>query len=308
MSVPSTPASSASSAPILLGILDPEAETALLDHAARLATAWGRPLRLVHVVQASIAFGDPVLGLPGAKLPQSMMIDDSAIGRLTEQRLSEATNLLREAVAGAVEVSGELLRGHAAHVLIEQSQGAHRVVLQRRRFSRIHRVFTGSISARVAAHAHCPVTVIPEGWLPEGHSGVVVGISGDKPDKLLLGHALGQAALLDEPVTALHSLELLAIHQELADQAIIHDWTTRSERYLADLVEKFQAQTPDDTRAPLQSQVLAEAPADALVAASEAASLIVVGRGSHLAFPHLGGVTRALLREAACPVDVVPLP
>lgn len=305
MSSPSTPASSA---PIVLGILDPAAETALLDHAARLATACGHPLRLVHVAQANIAFGDPVLGLPGAKLPQSMMIDDSAIGRLTEQRLSEATHLLREAVDGAVEVSGELLRGHAAHILIEQSLGAHRVVLQRRRFSRIHRVFTGSISARVAAHARCPVTIIPEGWSPEGHSGVVVGVSGDKVDDLLLGYALDEAARTDEPVTALHGLDLLAIHREVADQAIIHDWTTRSERYLADLVEKVRAQAPDDIQAPLESQVLAEAPADTLVAASETANLIVVGGGSHLAFPHLGGVTRALLREAGCPVDVVPPP
>lgn len=104
----------------------------------------------MHVVQANVLFGDPILGLPGAMQPQSMIIDDAGVSRLG--------------------------------------------------FSRIHRVFTGSISSRVAAHAHCPVTVVHEGWFAEGRTGVVVGASADKSDGQVLGHALEEATRLGEPV------------------------------------------------------------------------------------------------------------
>lgn len=296
-------------APIVVGILDPEVETALLEYAGRLAATSGHPLRLVHVIQANVLFGDPILGLPGAMQPQSMIIDDSAVGRLADQRLGEATAIARDVVAGAVDVSGQLLRGHAARVLIEESKGAHRVVVQRRGFSRVHRVFTGSVSSRIAAHAHCPVTVVPEGWSAEGRTGVVVGVSDDKGDHQVLGRALGEAARLGEPVTVLHGLDLLALHGDLVDQVRMRDWTAHGERYLADLVETSRDQIAERPGTPLTTRVLAEAPADALVTASEEARLVVVGRASHLnAFPHLGGVTRALLREAGCPVEVVPMP
>lgn len=294
----------ATPAPIVVGILDPEVETALLEYAGRLAATSGHPLRLVHVVQANVLFGDPILGLPGAMQPQSMIIDDAGVGRLAEQVLAEATAVARDVVAGAVEVSSELLRGHAAHALIEESEDAYRVVVQRRGFSRIHRVFTGSISSRIAAHAHCPVTVVPERSSAEASAGVVVGVSDDKSDGQILGHAIEEATRLGEPVTVLHGLDLLAFNGEMVDHATTRDWTARGERYLADLVDK--AEHP---QTPLATRVFADAPADALVTASEQARLVVVGRASHLnAFPHLGGVTRALLREAACPVEVLPLP
>ncbi|WP_406032113.1 universal stress protein [Nocardioides sp. NBC_00163] len=296
-------------APIVVGVLDPEVETALLEYAGRLAATSGHPLRLVHVFQANVLFGDPILGLPGAMQPQSMIIDDSAVGRLADELLGEATAIARDVVAGAVDVSGELLRGHAAHVLIEESEDAHRVVIQRRGFSRIHRIFTGSVSSRVSAHAHCPVTVVPEGWSAEGRTGVVVGVNDDKSDMQVLGHALGEATRLGEPVTMLHGLDLPALHGDLVDHATTRDWTARGEQYLADLVEKARDQAPEHRLTPLATRVFAEAPADALATASEEARLVVVGRASHLnAFPHLGGVTRALLREAGCPVEVLPLP
>ncbi|SDK53158.1 Nucleotide-binding universal stress protein, UspA family [Nocardioides sp. YR527] len=304
-----TPAEPVPAAPVLVGILDPSTQTALLEHAGRLAATGGHPLRLVYVVQANVLFGDPILGLPGAMEPRSMIIDDSAVGRLAEQRLSEATARIRDIVDGAVEVTGELLRGHAAHVLIKESEGAHRVMLQRRAISRVRRVFTGSVSAHVAAHAHCPVTVVPEGWSADGRTGVVVGVGNDKTDDQVLAHGLDEASRLDEPVTVLHGLDLMALHGEFADHVTTHEWKTRAERYLADLIERARSQAPENARTSLEGRVLAEAPADALVAAGDAATLLVVGRASHLlAFPHLGGVTRALLREAACPVDVLPLP
>lgn len=304
----STP--SASTAPIIVGIQDPDTEGALLDYAGRLAASSGHPLRLVHIFQANVLLGDPILGLPGAMQPRSMIIDDSAVGRLAEQRLYEAKARAREVVDGAVEVTGELLRGHAAHVLIKESEQAHRVVIQRRRLSRVRRVFTGSVSSRVAGHAHCPVTVVPEDWSATGRTGVVVGVGGDKTDDQVLGHALEEASRLNEPVTVLHGLDLMALEGELADHATTHDWTVRGEGYVEDLIQRARAQTSEGTPTPpLEGRVLAEAPADALVAAADSAALVVVGRAGHLnAFPHLGGVTRALLREAACPVEVLPLP
>ncbi|MFE6648939.1 universal stress protein [Nocardioides sp. NPDC057772] len=303
----STP--SASTAPILVGIQNPATEGALLEYAGRLAASSGHPLRLVTVFQANVLFGDPILGLPGAMQPQSMIIDDSAVGRLAEQRLYDAKARAREVVDGAVEVTGELLRGHAAHVLIKESQDAYRVVIQRRQLSRVRRVFTGSVSSRVAGHAHCPVTVVPEDWSAAGRAGVVVGVSGDKADDQVLSHSLEEADRLNEPVTALHGLELMAMHAELADHATTRDWTMRAEGYVEDLIQRARAQTPETARTPLAGKVLAAAPADALITAAETAALVVVGRAGHLnAFPHLGSVTRALLREAACPVEVLPLP
>lgn len=311
MTTPSTPTGSApvGAEPIVVGTLDPSSETALLEHAGRLAATCGHPLRIVHVHQANVLFGDPILGLPGAMQPRSLIIDDSAVGRVAGQLLRDAIEIARKVVDGEVEVSGELVRGHAAHALIKESEGAYRVVLQRRRFSRVHRVFTGSTSARIAAHAGCPVTVVPEAWSADGRTGIVVGVSGDKTDEQLLTYALEEANRLNEPVTVLYGLELMAMGAELADHATTRDWTLRAEAYVDDLIRTARAHAPETAGTPLERRVVADAPADALVAAADAARLLVVGRAAHLnAFPHLGGVTRALLREADCPVEVLPLP
>jgi nucleotide-binding universal stress UspA family protein len=86
----------------------------------------------------------------------------------------ETAARLRAAVAGAlgaappVPVRQVVRRGRPAGQLAEASHGAQLLVLGRRPRGGLRRLVSGSVSARCAALAPCPVVTVPEG-IVAGH-------------------------------------------------------------------------------------------------------------------------------------------
>ncbi len=82
----------------------------------------------------------------------------------TEQALASSVEAAKERVgdeAGRVEVTCEVYQYPADLRLIDLSREADLVIVGRR--SRRGLAALGSVSERVASHAHCPVVVIPPG-------------------------------------------------------------------------------------------------------------------------------------------------
>src|SRR5699024_7202968 len=71
-----------------------------------------------------------------------------------------AEETLRDTM-GAVEATGVSVSGDAAGVLVKESETASLVVVGKRGRSRFAGRFLGSTSASLAAHAHCPVLIVP---------------------------------------------------------------------------------------------------------------------------------------------------
>lgn len=69
----------------------------------------------------------------------------------------------RAAEAG-VTVTTKTAEGDAGARLIEESDSAQLVVVGKRGRNRFAGRFLGSVSAKLAAHAHCPTLVVPEKW------------------------------------------------------------------------------------------------------------------------------------------------
>jgi nucleotide-binding universal stress UspA family protein len=70
-------------------------------------------------------------------------------------------------VAGsAVSVTPVLKEGHAADVLVAESQGADLLVVGSRGYGGFKGLLLGSISQQCAHHASCPVAIVPNGTRP----------------------------------------------------------------------------------------------------------------------------------------------
>jgi nucleotide-binding universal stress UspA family protein len=188
--------------------------------------------------------------------------------------------------------------------LLKVAEGADHLVLQHRQQARLLRVFTGSIASGVAAHAHLPVVSVPEFWSGPSSHDVVVGLESVDQDESLLRLGVAEARARDARLTVLHSWYLPPLYDgvqldRLALNSIGESVRAKIEAALVPL----RAEHPDvDVRVELMRM----RPADALVERSGRSDLLVLGRGpSGPAAGHLGSVTRAVLREALCPVVVL---
>lgn len=284
--------------PILVGIGDPNSHESALAYAAAEAARERRGLRLVHVMQ-------PVHSSVG---PDTMLISFKAAHLVGEQLVHHAAERAVALTHGRVTVEADVRRGPVIATLVELGDASDRVVLQHLAQSRLHRVLTGSVAAGVAGRSSVPVVSVPEAWTPgaSGISHVTVGVDGDGSDPEVLGRAFELAAKHHGTLTVLHAWYLPSLYDEaIVDRATLRDWTDRAADRLEASLASGRAQYPDvEARVEIKHM----RPADALVEASQHSDLLVLGRsrGRHH-LPHLGALTRAVIRESRCPVEVTPV-
>ncbi len=268
---------------ILVGVDGSPSSLAAVDLAAHEANLRGCPLHIIHA--------DPPSGQADAATPQQLM--QVAVERAT-------------AAEPDIKVTGEVLAGQAAPVLIDASSHAVLVVLGHRGIGGFTELLLGSVSAQLAAHAHAPVIVVRGDSGNDGGGRVVVGVDGSTNNDPAIEFAFAEADR--------RALEVLAIHAVTGAQftgpsdALIYDRRSEEARavgLLCQAITKWHEQFPDLL---VQRQVRWAAPAQTLITASTTAQLIVVGRRGSGGFHELrlGSITHALLHHAACPVAVVP--
>jgi nucleotide-binding universal stress UspA family protein len=116
-------------------------------------------------------------------------VPDDYYVRLSESYRAEAVDkagdLLERYSARAreagVEVSAYTSDGDAGGVLVEESRSAELAVVGKRGRNRFAGRFLGSVSAKLAAHSHCPTLVVPEKWEAE-ESGALFAPQQDRPE------------------------------------------------------------------------------------------------------------------------------
>lgn len=197
----------------------------------------------------------------------------------------------------------------AGRALVEASRTAQMVVVGARGLGSVRSILLGSVSAHVAAHAHCPVVVVHEAatrTLAEAR--VILGIDGSRYSTGAIRFAFEQAAWRGVGLTVVHAWLPDSIEgATVAMSRPVADWREleAQERSLAsESLAGFKEEFPT---VDVRRHVVRGDPVEELVRQSENACLLVVGtrgRGS-LSGLVQGSVSQAALRRAHCPVAVV---
>jgi nucleotide-binding universal stress UspA family protein len=166
----------------------------------------------------------------------------------------------------------------------------------------------GSVTFRVAAYAHCPVVIVPEGYSGSTDAPIVVGVSSTESGLNALGFAFAEADRLGLPLLAVRSWPDLDWSRASwdANYAATKDSAgSRSDdtdHLLAPLRERY----PNVDLRPINSDLPVTT---ALLGASEHAALLVLGRGSGIEHPgRLSQTSSQLAHKAKCPVVIAGAP
>jgi nucleotide-binding universal stress UspA family protein len=201
----------------------------------------------------------------------------------------------------SVAVTSRLSHSAPAEALTELSEQADLVVVgSRGRGSSVVSSVLGSVSDRVAAHAQCPVVIVPEAGRRAGLARVVVGVSSARAGRLALEFSFEEARLRGATLVA-----VLAMHDEHdAEPSAAEPPDVRALRGLLDELEIVAATYPDVITEPVVSD---SDPASALLDAATGADLVVVGchHSDDRWSTRLGAVPAAIAHRAPCPVVVV---
>ena len=284
---------------ILVGVGEDDV-TAAVRFAVERAAASGCDVRLVHAAHSPY-------GLAG---PETILLSFEAAELAGRQLVRGAEERALDAARGRVGVAADVVVGAPVPVLTDLSKHSAGVVLQHRRRSRLAQIVSGSVAAGVAARADVPVVSVPDDWSPRESDQplrITVGVSDLKGADELISRAIDVAAGGPAEITLAHAWELpVAYEVSLLSTEQLTDWQRQTAQDLQSLADAWKDKAPDVT---IETRAERGRPADVLEKASHDSDLLLVARArTWVPGHHLGSVARAVLREAACPVEVVPEP
>ncbi|WP_433358379.1 universal stress protein [Micromonospora saelicesensis] len=290
---------SANNAAVVVGVDGSESALRAVRLAATEAARRHRPLRVVH------GFIWPLLHVPVSPAP------DAPPGgglRHRAEELVEAAVREAEATVPGLSISGEIIDGEAAAVLVGESPTAALIVLGDRGLGGFSALLVGSVAVQVAAYADCPVLVARGTQRPD--EPVLVAVDGSDASRLAADFAAETAVSLGVPLVAVHAYRHPGSSGPGDMQPLVYDEAKlhgEQERMLAGWLTGL---TEDHQGLRLTCQVVHGRPGTVLAEASRSAQLAVVGgRGrGEVTGLLLGSVSQSMLHHAQCPVVVVRAP
>lgn len=262
-----------------------------LEWAAREAQAMDVALRVLRVYDPS------EIGEPWIPSTERIIADEL---REDAREAVEAALMHVRSQWTDVDVSGTVVEGDPAEMLIAASRLASMIVVGGRQLSVLGAAVLGSVSAEVAVRAAGPVVVVGRNaGDPVDGRAVVVGVDGAADTDEVLGFAFEHAARHDRPVHAVYCR-----NRKPRDAGAPPD-RQRAEFWLAEQVATWRAKHP---KIEVTTTVIQDHPVAGLVtAAGGGAALLVVGSHSrrHALPARLGSVSQGVLHHARCPVAVV---
>ncbi len=181
------------------------------------------------------------------------------------------------------------------HALVEAGEEAGMVVVGARGIGGFDRLLLGSVSLHTAAHARCPVVIIPVGHRPSDDRRIVLGVDEVHAARAATGWAFAEADRRGVPLVALHGVDGFGAPGQRVGE-------------LTELAEALAGWTPEYPDLKVTHEASPAGAARALIEASEHAALVVVGarrRRSGIGMA-LGRVNHAVIHHARCPVAIVP--
>lgn len=259
----------------------------------------GVPLRIVHARLYMDSIG---AALSGAFV-ESGLDDDPVLIRVREAL---------DGRAGLPPIEYASYPGAPDQVLPRLGEDAQVMVLGSRGRGGFASLLLGSNGIACASQAACPVVVVPRAEPPlhDPYGQVVLGLNSAAPDASTTYFAFREAARRGArlQVVVAHAWPGRTFTTAGAIGTAAHEATANAHEVAALASVHLR---PYAERFPEVEIEQLSAPGDAaghLVAASQAADLLVIGRHRKRPLsPRLGSVTNAVLLHTGCPVAVVPL-
>ncbi|MDR6864816.1 universal stress protein [Phycicoccus sp. 3266] len=275
-------------APVVVGVDADDPVQAVLDTAVDLASELAHPLHVVNATGVGIVPWTPEM-----------------VGR--QEARTEAVRASLEA-RSRVPVTGETMYTSPAKALVDASHDAALVVVGAGRLGTVSAAVLGATTSQVAAHAECPVLVVPHEGLLRHDGPVVVGVDIDPHSEPALEYAFAEAARRSVPLVAVHSWwwespdAFMSGHEWEDDFGAVAD---TQHRQLAEMLAGWQDKYPD---VQVRTEVVRGQAVSTLCDEAQGAQLLVVGSRGRGGFRGLllGSVSTRLLHQSPCPVAVVP--
>jgi nucleotide-binding universal stress UspA family protein len=267
---------------VLVGVDFGPESVAAAKWAVHSAEARGRDLVIAHAIP--LPYGDSPI--TGDMIDQMMAGAQSLIDEVMSQ-LVIPPGVTVETVIEEIPPVGLLRR---------LAERADLVVLGRHHQTLFERMTEGSITSPLAAHAPCPVTVVPAeyAWPDAAGKPVVVALDATTAATTALEFAFDEAALRQVDLVVLHARPLEDLPMTVVDDVVT----------LAEILAGWKTDRPEVN---VRTVILSGEADEVIADASADAGLLIVGRPHQ---PHLGGwtrsVARAVLRQARCPLAIVP--
>jgi nucleotide-binding universal stress UspA family protein len=264
---------------IIVGVDGSLGSRAALSWAADEARLRGHALLLLSAPAVADVALVRAAGDPGLRA-----LDDAA------NRLLDELSSLASAAQPGIAVSSLLSHSSPADALIDLSMGAAMIVVGSRGHGSLAAGLPGWMSTRVAAHAHCPVIVVPHQPHLRQNNGssppIVVGMSDTVAGRRAMDFALDEASRRGADVLAIHAgadADAHAVKQVLDD---------------------YRCEYEDLT---ITGHLVPAEPAEALLSAARSAQLAVIGchHSDDRWSTRLGPVATTVLHNAPCPVAVI---
>ena len=282
---------------IVVGIDDSASAEDALAFARRLADATGARLQLASAYPyeewpsrvASHEFGAHLRDEAQAVLDRraaSLGDDNVPMHAIADHSPARALHRVAEHIGAALTVVGSTHRGA------------------------LGRVLPGSTGERLLHGSPCPVAIAPRGYAAQGSAPIgIVGVGYDTSDEseAALRAACRVARAFDAHLRVIRVFDATRVGTPAL--MTFPGWEAFNEDY-----EQHQRQGLERAVAALPSEVSAEAvfvagrPGSDLATQSQDVDLMIVGSRGYgpMAAVMLGGATHTLIRDAACPVVVLP--
>jgi nucleotide-binding universal stress UspA family protein len=261
-----------------------------LDEAART----GAGVDFCYAIEWPTSVPAAAMGLIPAGWPDQ--VTERALRALVHEASADAGRTHPTVVTQTV-----VAHATAAVMLCERSAHAALVVLGSRGHSAIAGLL-GSVSVAVSAHAHCSVVVV-RGAAGPNQDPVVMGVDGSVGAHHALGFAFAQAEARDARLRVIEAWTTPVMHWT-GPSVDSERLTAGTQTALDEIVAAWHAKFPTVR---VDSEVIVDQPAHALIEAARTAQLVVVGsrgRGA-LRGVVLGSVSQRVLHHSACTVAVV---
>ena len=283
----------ARTARVVVGVDQSHNAAVAADWAAGVALARDEMLTLVAAIDLPTTAGSP--HEPTAAIG-AWHSQGRAVLSETSARLAAKYPKLR--------IETDLSDREPVDILTELSKDADLVVTGTRGHGGFTGMLLGSVSHRVAAHAHCPLVVVPEEQGAEVRREVVLGLDRDE-DPAPIDFAFETAARLALSVRAVRAFAPIELHPGL-EVGDVDSGRREAVAAMENLLHQARERYPD---VPVSFEAESGNSAAVLLAVGRGARLVVVGARRHQR--HLwirpGYTVLGLLSRSEVPVAVVPI-
>jgi nucleotide-binding universal stress UspA family protein len=266
---------------------------AAVVYAAQEARTRGLPLEVVTVMPAH---------LPAGPFP---VAPDPSLRHGAHKVLDEALDVARATVPG-LDVTTTLLLGSRVDALVHHTSEAALLAVGAPPHGLAERLWTGTTVTGTASRVRCPLVIVPPEPVSDRRLGrIVVGLKSSRHAEHLLGAAFAVARQTQSDLVVVHAWRMVSCYDDaIATRATTPEHVAEMVRTLEDSMIDLRMAYPDVR---VQVDVVHGQAAFALVDRSAEADLLLISRPAHGGFVHfLGATARAVIRDATCPIEVVP--